>query len=67
MREMVFRAVAINLILKCNPEVAGKEISLYDYAEQEQTCNPMNADILHIRKVKRSICIQVKQLGTSSS
>ena len=35
---MVLRAVAIDSILKCYHEVIGKEIRLYDCAEQEQVC-----------------------------
>ena len=38
MKEMAFRAGAIDSILKCSHEVIGKEILLYDYAEQEQIC-----------------------------
>lgn len=37
-----------------------KEIFLYGHAEQEQTCDAVNADIVRVRKVK-STYIQVKQ------
>lgn len=66
MRERAIRAIAIySIFLKCNHEAIRKEIFPYSHAEQEQTCNTVNVDILHIRKVKKSIYSQVKQQGSS--